>query len=243
MKYVLSLALVAAAAVGATRDYTTARAGAPRTDEVLRAKRQATVPWLRDAWSSSVELASMDVDGADPHAGLYAADSEDPHAGLYAAEDGSGMCPRLDGDLTEQPDGAEVITAESDPHAAAVGRAALLQAGLEPRVVVPSNAANGRTIAQLYAQRAALAEQVVRVRGTVIKRTDGILGKTYLHLWDGSAARENGEDDLTVTTTTDGFEIGETVELEGRLLIDLDLGLGYRYSALLDGAERIAVTQ
>jgi hypothetical protein len=116
----------------------------------------------------------------------------------------------------------------------------LLQAGLEPRVIVASNAANGRTIAQLYAERAGLAEHVVRVRGTVIKRTDGILGKTYLHLWDGSAAPETEADDLTVTTT-DEFEIGETVELEGRLLIDQDLGVGYRYAALLDGATRIAM--
>jgi hypothetical protein len=118
----------------------------------------------------------------------------------------------------------------------------LLQAGLEPAVVLPSSAANGHTIAQLHAQRTALAEHLVRVRGTVTKRTDGVLGKTYLHLWDGSATRETGEDDLTVTTT-DEFEIGETVELEGRLLIDQDLGLGYRYAALLDSATRIAVVR
>jgi hypothetical protein len=126
-----------------------------------------------------------------------------------------------------------------DPHAASVGRAALLQAGLEPRSVLPSDAANGHTIADIHAKRASLSEHSIRVRGTVIKRTDGILGKSYVHLWDGSAGPETNADDLTITTT-DEFQIGETVEVEGRLLVDRDLGLGYRYSALLDGATRVA---
>jgi hypothetical protein len=79
----------------------------------------------------------------------------------------------------------------------------------------------------------------VRVRGTVVKRTDGILGETYLHLRDGSGSAELQDDDLTVTTTQD-FELGETVEIEGRVRIDQDLGLGYRYAAMLTGATRIA---
>jgi hypothetical protein len=215
--------------VGATRESTADRTGALRRDDAPRAQR-ANPPWLSEAWSD-VEQATDD-EGEDPHAGLYATDG-----------DGSGMCARRYGHVHDEAAGAEVITvADADPHAGALGRAALLQAGLEPEVVVPSNAANGRTIAQLFDQRASLAQSVVRVRGTVIKRTDGILGKTYLHLWDGSAARDTEADDLTVTTT-DEFEIGETVEVEGRLLIDQDLGLGYNYSALLDGATRIAVAK
>jgi hypothetical protein len=242
MKYLLPLTLLAAAAVGATRESTTVRAGSLPADHALRAPH-VTPPWLTAAWSPEVEMALTDGEGEDPHAGLYAADGQDPHAGLYAAEGaGSEMCPRLDGDLPDQPDGAGVIRADTDPHAAPHGRHALLQAGIEPRVVVPSNAANARTIAQVYAQRTSLAEHVIRVRATVIKRTDGILGKSYLHLWDGSAAPETDEDDLTVTTTAE-FEIGETVELEGRLLIDQDLGLGYSYSALLDGATRVTATR
>jgi hypothetical protein len=251
MKYVLCLALVVAAAAGATREITAGRSGALATDAAHREPGRATVPWLTEAWSSSVERASMDEGGEDPHAGLYATGEYDPHAGLYATdeedphaglhatdEDTSGMCPRPDD--SDEAVGAELIPADTDPHAAPLGRAALLQAGFEPRAVTASEAANGHTIAQIHARRAALAEHVVRVRGTVTKRTDGILGKTYLHLWDGSATPETGEDDLTVTTT-DEFEIGETVELEGRLLVDQDLGLGYRYSALLDGATRISV--
>jgi hypothetical protein len=242
MKYVLYLALVAAAAAGVTRERTTNRAGSSSAGDALRAQR-SDPPWLSEGWSSDVELASVDDESEYPHAGLYAASGEAPHTGLYAPDgDGSGMCPRLDGDSPEEGDGAEVSARGNDPHAVALGLRALAQAGLEPQVVTPSPAANGRTIAQLYAQRTKLATHVVRVRGTVVKRTDGILGKTYLHLWDGSAARETAEDDLTVTTTEE-FEIGETVELEGHLLIDQDLGLGYSYPALLDAATRVAAAR
>jgi hypothetical protein len=246
MRYLLPLTLLAATALGATRE-------GPHLGDTLpfaggsTPTRQADPPWLADDWPGRVEILT-DEQTSDPHAGLYGDDN--PHAGLYGDDnphaalydttlDGtSGSCP-IDG--MAALDGANdlIETTESDPHAAPRGRAALLEAGLEPHVVVPSTAANGHTIAEIHARRSSLAERSIRVRGTVIKRTDGILGKSYLHLWDGSAPPETADDDLTITTT-DEFQVGETVEVEGRLLVDRDLGLGYRYNALLDGATRVA---
>jgi hypothetical protein len=108
-----------------------------------------------------------------------------------------------------------------------------------PGAVPRSTAANGRTVAEVFAELAALREQRVRVRGTVVKRTDGVLGKTYLHLQDGSGSPTRQDYDLTVTTH-DAFEVGETVEVEGQLRVDQDLGVGYRYAALLEAAARVA---
>ena len=248
MKYLLPLTLAAAAALGAQSSWK----GATLPLAGAAPHGPADPPWLSNDWPARLEAPVSDADdphaglyGDDPHAGLYGDDphaglyGDDPHAGLYQAESGaaSAECPaggdRLDSTATPDDVGA------SDPHATAVGRVALLEAGLEPRVVTRSTAPNGRTIAEIHAQRAQLREHRVRVRATVVKRTDGILGKSYLHVWDGSAARDTSEDDLTVTTTEE-FQIGETVELEGQLLVDQDLGLGYRYAALLDGATRVA---
>lgn len=255
MKYLLPLTLLAAAALGATKGDTFMGAATPVAGGSAPVK-YGDPPWLADDWPGQVETNTAEESGdphaglyrdGDPHAGLYR--DGDPHAGLYGDGDphatsgvtldsSSGSCP-VAGVAVMNGDGEVLDATDGDPHAALLGRAALLEAGLEPRVVVPSTAANGHTIAEIHAKRSSLAEHSIRVRGTVIKRTDGILGKSYLHLWDGSAAPETSADDLTVTTT-DEFEIGETVEVEGRLLVDQDLGLGYRYTALLDGATRVA---
>jgi hypothetical protein len=101
-----------------------------------------------------------------------------------------------------------------------------------------SRAPNGHSVEELYAGREKLAGQKVRVRGTVVKLNEGILGKTYLHLRDGSGSAKRGDDDLTATTT-EPFELGETVELEGELAIDQDVGAGYVYAALLTQAIRV----
>jgi hypothetical protein len=102
-----------------------------------------------------------------------------------------------------------------------------------------SRAESGHSVEEIHAGRQKLAGRKVRVRGTVVKLNEGILGKTYLHLRDGSGSAERGDDDLTATTT-EAFELGETVELEGELAIDQDVGAGYLYAALLTEATRVA---
>jgi hypothetical protein len=251
MRYLLPLALVTAAALGATHQ--NLRETNPLGEKTFLAP--ADPPWLRSDWPAADSLHAGVHDAEDPHAGLHGID--DPHAGLYASDEahaaygatgahaavqgmngeGSGVCPRDGAEAVESLDAAPEM-APVDPHAAPLGRAALLEAGLEPRSVARSTAANGHSIADLHARRSALAEQTIRVRGTVVKRNDGIFGRSYVHLWDGSATAETHADDLTVTTSEE-LQIGETVEVEGRLLVDQDLGLGYRYAALLDGATRV----
>jgi hypothetical protein len=235
MKYLLPLTLLVAAVFGAIRGDLFRGSASPFAGGEVPPK-YGDPPWLTADWQGQGQSLTA-AEAHDPHAGLY--HDDDPHALYDAPPDGaSSSCP-IDGMAAAAGayDGLEATG--GDPHAASVGRAALLEAGLEPRSVSPSDAANGHTIAQIHAQRASLSEHSIRVRGTVIKRTDGILGKSYVHLWDGSAEPETNADDLTITTT-DEFQIGETVEVEGRLLVDRDLGLGYRYTALLDGATRVA---
>lgn len=96
--------------------------------------------------------------------------------------------------------------------------------------------ATGKTIGEIAAQAAKLGGTSVRVRGKVTKRTDGVLGKTWLHVADG------GDRDLVVTTA-DAVELGAVVLLEGRLATDRDLGSGYRYDFLLEDARVLPAGQ
>jgi hypothetical protein len=97
----------------------------------------------------------------------------------------------------------------------------------------------GHTIAELFEQREALKGQPVRVRGQVVKVTPGVLGKTYLRLRDGSGA-PNAEPRELVVTTQAPQRVGDVATFEGRLLTDVDVGIGFVYPVLLADAEPLA---
>jgi len=92
----------------------------------------------------------------------------------------------------------------------------------------------GKTVAEVYSGKSDLAGQVVAVRGKVIKVNDGILGRNWIHLKDGSG--EPGTDDLTVTSEDQTARVGDTVVARGVVGLDRDFGGGYFYTVLLEDA-------
>ena len=72
--------------------------------------------------------------------------------------------------------------------------------------------------------------------GKVVKFLPGIMGKNWLHLRDGSGARANGDDDITVTTG-DSAAVGDVVLVRGTVRIDKDFGAGYRYAVMVEEAK------
>ena len=102
--------------------------------------------------------------------------------------------------------------------------------------MVPVEAlAGGQTVAQLFAEKAALANQPIAVRGRVTKVTAGVMGTTFIHLQDGTGSAADGTHDLTVTTD-DPVSVGQTVVVRGTLITDKDFGAGYRYDILVENA-------
>ena len=91
----------------------------------------------------------------------------------------------------------------------------------------------GQTVAELFAQKAALAGKEVAVRGRVVKYTPSVMGKNWIHLRDGSGG--SGTDDLTVTTSADAA-VGKTVLVRGKLSTDKDYGFGYHYDVIIEDA-------
>jgi len=94
----------------------------------------------------------------------------------------------------------------------------------------------GKTIGEIYAEKAALAGKQVVLRAKVVKFNTQIMGKNWLHVRDGSGDAAQGTHDLTVTTDA-AAKIGDTVLVSGKLHLDRDFGFGYKYDALIEGAK------
>ena len=97
-----------------------------------------------------------------------------------------------------------------------------------------AKADGGKTVAEVYAEKDALAGQSVAVRGKVVKANPMVMGKNWLHVRDGSG--EEGSNDLTVTTADELPEVGATVLVSGTLAVDKDFGMGYQYPVIVEDA-------
>jgi hypothetical protein len=93
---------------------------------------------------------------------------------------------------------------------------------------------NGRTISDIYTQRSQLKERSVSVRGKVVKATNGVLGKNWLHLRDGSGQGPTA--DLAVASAQTAG-VGATVLVTGIVRLDRDLGAGYHYDVIVEDAK------
>jgi len=103
---------------------------------------------------------------------------------------------------------------------------------------IPKSAgADGRTVAEVWAERVPLKDKPVSLRGKVVKFNRGILGKNWLHLQDGTGTQEASNFDLTVTTNNDEAEVGDVVVVRGVVHVDKDFGAGYSYPVLIEDAK------
>lgn len=105
-----------------------------------------------------------------------------------------------------------------------------------PKVVAPAEmnfkglAKADQSVADVYAQKAALSGKAVKVRGKVVKFSANIMGKNWLHIQDGSGQ------DLTVTSAASA-NVGDTVVISGKLAVGKDFGAGYKYEVLVEDAQ------
>jgi hypothetical protein len=94
-------------------------------------------------------------------------------------------------------------------------------------------AEGGKTVGEIFAERTALSGKPVVLRGKVVKVNNGIMGKNWVHLRDGSGTA--GSDDLLVTSAATA-NLNDTVVVRGTVAIDKDFGAGYAYSVLIEDA-------
>lgn len=109
-----------------------------------------------------------------------------------------------------------------------------------PKVAAPANIdlkgiqKADQTVADIFAQKTALAGKPVKVRGKVVKFSPEIMGKNWLHIQDGSG--KDGSNDLTVNTGSVA-KVGDTVVVSGKLTVAKDFGYGYQYDVIIEDAQ------
>ena len=101
--------------------------------------------------------------------------------------------------------------------------------------VAKAEGANGRTVAEVYANRVALKDKPVAIRAKVVKVNAGVMGKNWVHLRDGSGSAADGSNDLLVTSK-DEPKVGDLVVAKGTVKTDVNLGSGYAYKVLVEAA-------
>ncbi|MCB9896921.1 MAG: nucleotide-binding protein [Planctomycetes bacterium] len=128
-------------------------------------------------------------------------------------------------------------------HGAAAAPSGAMAAGAQPGAAhtsAPAGAVEpvppvegGKTVAAVFAEKAALSGSEVTLRGRVVKFNAGILGRNWVHIKDGTGAA--GTDDLTVTTD-DSVAVGDVVLVKGTVALAKDFGAGYSYDVLVEKA-------
>jgi len=102
--------------------------------------------------------------------------------------------------------------------------------------VSKATGADAYSIAELYEKSASLHKHKIVVKGKVVKVSEGIMGKNWIHLHDGTGAADKGTDNLVVTTL-DTAKVGDVVTMKGTLYKDKDFGSGYAYKLIIEEAQ------
>jgi hypothetical protein len=101
--------------------------------------------------------------------------------------------------------------------------------------VPKASGANAKTVEEINTRSADLKDQVILVRGKVVKYAPGIMGKNWIHLRDGTGSGTSGTNDIVVTTTSE-TKTGDIVTAKGIVRTAKDFGSGYSYKVLIEEA-------
>jgi hypothetical protein len=126
--------------------------------------------------------------------------------------------------------GSTATKPQDAPHGAMSGKAAD-----DVPITGVTKADGGLTIAEIYDGRSKIEGKEIVVRGKVVKANAGVMGRNWIHLRDGSHGAA-GENDLTVTSGA-AANVGDTVLVRGKVVLNKDFGFGYRYDVMLEDAK------
>ncbi|AFK05676.1 hypothetical protein Emtol_0161 (plasmid) [Emticicia oligotrophica DSM 17448] len=85
---------------------------------------------------------------------------------------------------------------------------------------------------ELIANKDKYKNKLVIVTGKCVKSNDGIMGKNWVHIQDGT--KQNGKPcDITITTQ-EFVSVGDNVVFEGKIILNKDFGAGYKYDILIE---------
>ena len=95
---------------------------------------------------------------------------------------------------------------------------------------------NETTIAEIFANPDEFAGKETEIRGIVVKVNNGIMGKNWIHIQDGTNSGDNY--DLTITSQN-LIQVNDEVVFKGVININKDFGSGYFYEVIMEEAKLI----
>lgn len=90
-----------------------------------------------------------------------------------------------------------------------------------------------KTVAALNQSKAALAGQKITAQGKVVKVNNGIMGRNFVHIQDGTGDASSNN---LIVTSKQTANVGEQVVISGVVVLNRDFGGGYSYPLLIEEA-------
>ena len=88
------------------------------------------------------------------------------------------------------------------------------------------------TVEELFAKKADLNASIVTVKGEVVKVSNGIMGRSWIHIQDGTGVE--GTNDIIFTSKVQTANVGDKVVATGTVATDKDFGYGYFYAIIVE---------
>jgi type IV secretory pathway protease TraF len=96
-----------------------------------------------------------------------------------------------------------------------------------------------KTVASLNKDKVSLAGKTIKVQGKVVKVNNGIMGRNFVHVQDGTGDPKSNTNNLIVTSKQTA-QIGDSVTVSGVVALNRDFGSGYSYPLLIEDATIVA---
>jgi hypothetical protein len=100
--------------------------------------------------------------------------------------------------------------------------------------VTKATGPNAHSVEEAYKNSAKLNKKKVVIHGQVVKVSSGIMGKTWIHIQDGTGSEKKKTHNLVCTSATDSADVGDVVTITGTLIKDRDFGSGYKYAVIIE---------
>lgn len=87
------------------------------------------------------------------------------------------------------------------------------------------------TIASINQSKAVLAGKTITATGKVVKVNNGIMGRNFLHIQDGTGDANTNN---LIVTSKQTANVGDQVRISGIVVLNRDFGSGYMYPLLIE---------
>ena len=138
------------------------------------------------------------------------------------------------GGVSREPITEESLKKNANPNAGADNKPYKRTVPSETRKKIKIEPVAGSiSISELLANKDKYAGKTITLRGEVTKFNPQIMNKNWIHLQDGT--ENNGKFDLVLTSDKD-VKVGETVTLQGKVVLNKDFGYGYAFEVMVEDA-------